>query len=309
MTQEKVKKPASYDEVVIGEEISRQWQCTPHWCRAFRFATEDDSILYDPLRNPNAFVPPAAIVSELMVLFLQEYDHAKTTVIHQRQEIWCVKPVPVGTTLKFSGRFTSKYVKREKGQVVFDGEAYDEKGDVVVRQRSVNMMPVALGTVTAEGMREVPSFRVEGAWPENAPLVEKASADIAIPSRLPLMTKVARQDQIAVFSGIAQHRYNIHTSLEKARSVGFERCVLAGMQETCWQMEFATKFFGEDFLYNGHILSAYTTPVLTDDVLTGYGVVVGKEKDGADTRLNLEFWLENQDRKKTAVGSIAARAR
>jgi hypothetical protein len=155
---------------------------------------------------------------------------------------------------------------------------------------------------------EIPaSVRVEGVLPEEASLVDAASASIAPPVALPPMTKVARQDQIAVFSGIAEHRYSIHTSLEKARSVGFERCVLAGVQETCWKLEYATKFFGESFLRNGYVMSMYMTPVLTDDVITCHGLVTDKEVERGETKLTLEVWLENEEKKKTALGLISAK--
>ncbi|CAK7065612.1 MAG: hypothetical protein DELT_01639 [Desulfovibrio sp.] len=302
-----LKKQATYDAVEIGREITREFHCTPHACRAYRFAAEDDGLLFDPLRNPAAYVPPGAIIAELFVLFLQAYDHAKTTVIHQREEVWCVKPVPVGAVLRFSGRFVSKYVKREKGYTVFDAEAYDESGDVVIRQRSVFMMPAAPGTETQPGMEIPESVRVAGAIPEGAAFAEKACATLEPSTALPSMTKVARQDQIAVFSGIAGHRYSIHTSLEKAQSVGFARCVLAGVQETCWKLEYAISFFGESFLRNGYVLSTYMTPVLTDDVVSCHGLVIGKEKDAAGkTRLTLEVWLENEEKKKTALGILSS---
>ncbi|SBW08534.1 putative Dehydratase [uncultured delta proteobacterium] len=300
------KKAATYDDVEIGREITREFHCTPHWCRAYRFATEDDSLLFDPLRNPAAYVPPGAIIADLFVLFLQAYDHAKTTVLHQREEIWCLKPVPIGAVLRFSGRFTSKYVKREKGYAVFDAEAYDNAGDMVLRQRSVFMMPVKPGTETADGMEIPPSVRVEGVTPEGAAFADKASPAVEPPATLAPMTKVARQDQMAVFSGIAEHRYNIHNSLEKAKSVGFDRCVMAGVQETCWKLEYATRFFGEPFLRNGYVLSTYMSPVLTGDVITCHGLVSGKESVSGGTRLSLEVWLENEEKKKTALGLIAA---
>lgn len=299
------KKPATYEDIEIGREISREFHCTPHWCRAYRFAAEDDSLFFDPLRNPAAYVPPGAIIADLFVLFLQAYDHAKTTVIHQREEIWCVKPVPIGAVLRFSGRFTSKYVKREKGYAVFDAEAYDAAGDVVIRQRSVFMMPAKPGTETAEGMEIPASVRVEGVMPEGVAFADTATATVEPPMALRPMVKVARQDQIAVFSGIAEHRYSIHTSLEKARSVGFDRCVLAGVQETCWKLEYALRFFGESFLRNGYVLSMYMTPVLTDDVITCHGLVTGKEADKNGDRLVLEVWLENEESKKTALGIVS----
>lgn len=306
MTAAIEKKPATYEDVEIGREITREFHCTPHWCRAYRFATEDDSLLFDPLRNPDAYVPPGAIISDLFVLFLQAYDHAKTTVIHQREEIWCIKPVPIGAVLRFAGRFTSKYVKREKGYAVFDAEAYDSAGDVVIRQRSVFMMPAKPGTETQGGMEIPDSVRVEGVTPEGAAFADTASASIEPPMAVHPMTKVARQDQIAVFSGIAEHRYSIHTSLEKARNVGFDRCVLAGVQETCWKLEYAIRFFGESFLRNGYVLSMYMTPVLTDDVITCRGLVIGKKAEADGTKLTLEVWLENEEKKRTALGIISS---
>jgi acyl dehydratase len=305
MTTEE-KKPASYEAIEIGREITREFHCAPHWCRAYRFAVEDDSRFFDPLRNPEAGVPPGAIVSDLFVLFLQVYDHAKTTVIHQSEEIWCVKPVPIGSVLRFSGRFVSKYVKRGKGYVVFDAEARDTSGDLVVRQRSVFMMPVAPGTETGEGVKVPAPARVGGVIPEGVAVVDKASPAVVPPMALRPLTKVARQDQMAVFSGIAEHRHSVHTSLEKARSLGFERCVLAGVQETCWMLEYAFDFFGESFLRHGYAMSTYLAPVLAGDVIRCNGLVTGKETTCGGTRLALEVRLENGKGEKTALGLLSA---
>jgi len=47
--------------------------------------------------------------------------------------------------------------------------------------------------------------------------------------------------------------------------------------------------------------------VLTDDVITCRAFVAGKEEKNGETTLSLEVWLENEEKKKTALGIIAAK--
>src|SRR3546814_3781599 len=81
--------------------------------------------------EPYGHVPGAAIVSELMLLFLTVYDPDGVVGLHQKEEAEYFNPVPVGSRLSMTGKYVEKYQKRGKGYVVLECEARDEAGDLV----------------------------------------------------------------------------------------------------------------------------------------------------------------------------------
>lgn len=296
------KRPASFENVVIGEELTQDLVCNEQWLKSFTFSVDDDSELYRRLADGQRLSPSAGIARDLMLLFLKGYDTSLTAGLHQRQDIWYHGVVPFGAKLTLTGRYTDKYVKRDKGYVVFESEALDERGVALVRQRSVEIMTINPGIRTSTGTAEPPADKIMGVWPENTPVVHHPDPSMALPAPIPELHKVLSQDMMSVFSGVGTHRENIHNNLEKAKRFGFHKCVAAGMMEACWLSELATRFFGQQFLEYGHVSSIFLSPIYTDDAVTCRGVVTRVSQECNKSRFDLELWCQNQSAVRTAVG-------
>lgn len=296
------KRPAGFDYVMVGEELTQELVCNEEWLKSFTFSADDGSGLYQKSAGEQRLAPSAGVARDLMLLFLKGYDTSQTAGLHQRQDIWYHGPVPFGAKLTLTGRYTNKYVKRDKGYVVFESEALDEQGSVLVRQRSVEIMTITPGIRTSTSSAEPPADKIVGLWPENTPTVDTPDPGMALPAPIPELYKVLSQDVMSVFSGVGTHRTNIHNNLEKAQRYGFQKCVAAGMMEACWMSELATRFFGLRFLENGHVSSIFLSPIYTGDVVACRGVVTNIAKESAQDRFDLELWCQNQEAVRTAVG-------
>lgn len=300
------KKPALYENVGLHEELTRSLECDDAWARAFTFAVGDDSPELSAAAGPRRLAPSAGIARDLMVLFLEGYDTTETAGLHQRQDIWYHRPVRVGDTLTLKGRYVEKYERRGKGYVVFESEAVNAAGEVVVSQRCTEVMSIPPGIETATGTAHPPSRKIEGIWPDGVPTVDAPSMVTSLPAPLPLIEKELDQNAMSVFSGVASHRRNIHNNLEKAQKFGFDRCVAAGMMEACWLSEMATRYFGSDFLMRGHVSAVFLSPIFAGDVVTCRGVVTDETRTENAARIQqLEFWCENGSAQRTAVGTAA----
>jgi len=300
------KRPALYENVCLHEDLTRSLNCDDAWARAFTFAVGDDSPELSAAAGPNRLAPSAGIARDLMVLFLEGYDTTDTAGLHQRQDIWYHRPVRVGETLTLRGRYVEKYERRGKGYVVFESEALNAAGHVVVSQRCTEVMSIPPGIKTATGTAHAPSRKIEGIWPDGVRTVAAPSMVTSLPAPLPLTVKNLDQNAMSVFSGVATHRRNIHNSLEKAQKFGFDRCVAAGMMEACWLSEMAARYFGVEFLWRGHVSAVFLSPIFAGDVVTCRGVVMEETRSEDAARMHhLEFWCENGDGQRTAVGTAA----
>lgn len=298
------KRPANYENVLMGEEIERDVLCDEPWARAFLFAVDDETEAYSRSAGKDRLAPPAAIARDLLALFLDRYDTTDTAGLHQRETLRFHKPIRLGEALKLRGRFVEKYVRRRKGYVVFSAEAVDSAGEVVVSQRSVEVMSISAGIETGSNSAPAAKKEIKAIWPEGAPIVEKASPKMVTPAPLPPMKKFLDQNAMSVFSGVASHRRNIHNNLEKAQRFGFKNCVAAGMMEACWMSELATQFFGEAFLFGGEVSAVFISPMFAGDSIIVRGVATALTTDASNrTVCELEFSCENQDAVRTAVGS------
>jgi len=299
-----VKKPAEYTNVILNEELTRELVCDDAWARAFQFSIDDENPEMARSAGEARLAPSAGIARDLMILFLEGYDTTETAGLHQRQDIWYHRPVSLGERLTMRGRYVDKYIRRGKGYVVFESEAVDESGDVVVSQRCIEVMSIPPGIETSTGTAEAPNRKIEGVWPDGVATVTTPALDFDLPAPLPEIQKFLDQNAMSVFSGVASHRRNIHNNLEKAQKFGFDRCVAAGMMEACWISEMAVQFFGSDFLSRGHISAVFLSPIFAGDVVTCRGVVTGRtaSTDGRND-YDLEFWCENKTGRRTAVGT------
>lgn len=296
----------TFEAVVVGEEIGpTEVVADEHYLRQGCFAMDDYSDWYisDGAHGSGRLVPPTAVIRDLVAHFCTVYDPSRVVGLHQREQVFLHKPIPLGTRMQYTGRYTDKYERRGKGYVVFEAEARDaESGDLLVRQISTEIMRVPDDVQLGAGSAKAPIDRIEGIWPTDVAIAPVAKRDLAPGTPIPPLTKTAWQDQMAVFSGINKQYSNIHTDLDVAESAGFRDTLAQGAMETCWTSEMLARFFGSTWLTSGSISHVYLKPVFRGDTVTIRGVVKGIEDD----RLSLEVWVENQDGIMTAAGHASA---
>ncbi|WP_029620316.1 MaoC family dehydratase [Pseudorhizobium marinum] len=302
MTPPTFKEP-TYENVYIGETFGPvELVLDDFFLRSYAYALDDYSgmKIIDGLAKPVGPVPPHMIVSDLMQIFLTVYDRDKVVGLHQKEEVIHYKAVPVGTKLTLTGTYVDKYMKRGKGYTVLESIARDEQGDIVILQRSTEVMRipqgVKVGTGLAEPDRRVTPRELAG---ERA---DSISATTPVGTALRAVTKQVRQAQMSVFTGAEFHKQGIHTNLEIARKAGLRDCIAQGMMESCWASQYLSSLFGQTFLSTGCHFSTYLMPIYPKDVITINGVVTSSEPVEGGQRVEVEYWLTNQDDQTTAVG-------
>ncbi len=295
----------TFEAVRVGEPIGPVVVVADeHYRRNGCFAVDDYAPEYtsdDPAAE--RLVPATAVARDLVALFCSVYDPSRVVGLHQKEEMWFHAPIRLGTTMRYTGRYTDKYERRGKGYVVFESEARDARdGTLLVRQISTEIMRVPERVTLGEGSAPPDGERVRGVWPADVAPAIRASADVAVGTPIPPLVKTARQDQMSVFSGAGKQWFNIHTDVGIAQAAGFRDTLAQGMMETCWMAEMFARFFGQSWRRSGWIKAAFLRPVFRDDTLTCRAVVTGRTAEAAGTRLRMEVWAENQDDVMTAAG-------
>jgi len=134
----------------------------------------------------------------------------------------------------------------------------------------------------------------------------KTAASIRIGAELPLLTKPIGQRQIDAYSGVRPH--SIHTDPEWARKKGFAAPLAQGMMSTAYVSQMMVQLLGEGFIKGGKMAVSFIKQVLAGDTLTMHGAVKSKDAEGAQTRVTVEFWCENQQGVKTMIGTASGLA-
>jgi len=307
MQAQKYKEP-TFENVEVGETFGPVTLKTDDFfLKSYAYATDDYSAveIVDGQVRATGFVPGAAIVSELMLVFLTVYDPDGVVGLHQKEEAEYFAPVPVGTTLTLTGRYIDKYERRGKGYCVLEAEARDESGRLVVRQRSTEIMRIPEGISVGTGSGE-PDRRITPVPLDDA-RQSRITAETPVGTSLVPLVKHVRQAQMSVFSGAEIHKQGIHTVRSIAQKAGLKDCLAQGMMESCWASEYLTRLFGEAFLANGRHFTTYLSPVYAHDAITIEGRVSERTAEENGQRVEVEYWLKNQDGVVTAVGFGSAR--
>ena len=134
----------------------------------------------------------------------------------------------------------------------------------------------------------------------------KAADSIQIGTELAPRVKPIAQRQIDCYSGVRPK--SIHTDAEWAQKKGFAAPLAQGLMSTAYVSQMMVDFLGEGFVKGGRLNASFIKPVLAGDTLTMHGAVKSKDAEGAQTRVTVEFWCENQQGVKTMVGTASGLA-
>ena len=124
-----------------------------------------------------------------------------------------------------------------------------------------------------------------------------------IGAELPPLTKTIQQRQIDCYSGVRPN--SIHTDPEWARRKGFRAPLAQAMMSTAYVSQLMMQFVGRGFVKGGKMSVSFIKPVVVGDTLTVRGRVKSRETEGAEVRVTVEVWCENQDGVKTMVGTAS----
>lgn len=126
---------------------------------------------------------------------------------------------------------------------------------------------------------------------------------LPIGHELPALTKAISQRQIDCYSGVRPH--SIHTDPEWARKKGFKAPLAQALMSTAYVSQMMVQFLGVGFVKGGRISVAFIKPVLAGDTLTAHGRIKSREMEGANTRVTVEVWCENEQGVRTMVGTAS----
>lgn len=265
-----------------------------HFVKGFAFAVDDWSAPY--FTNAGKCGPLAhscAVAKKLLHLFAARYDTQDLQSVHLKEDIWFDVPVRFGESIALTGRYVEKFVRKGRPTTVFESEACDENGNILVRQRSLEIMQSDAPLEDTENERVPDSGaylsgrRVSAVLPHAPQFMTHATAVIPSDICLPVMTKTIHQDQIAVFCGANENWKNLHTDLEVARKAGFSTTIMSGMIQMCWFTEMLVSFFGAGFLSGGRLGGTFLAPVSPQESVDCFGVVRGVDGSG---RVEIEMW-------------------
>jgi acyl dehydratase len=100
---------------------------------------------------------------------------------------------------------------------------------------------------------------------------------------------------------------NSHSDINVAKADGIQRTIASGQNQMAFLHELLERNFGDAWVYGGKISVRYIHPVYGGDRLTANGTVTElKEDEDGKTRVVLQVWCENQDGRKTSVGTVQA---
>ena len=132
--------------------------------------------------------------------------------------------------------------------------------------------------------------------------------DIEVGFELPSHSWPMSLGHMRLFSGwpgwakYGRNPVNQHTSNEVAQRLGRPGAIVQGIQMSACLEEMLINFFGVEWLNGGKMLVHYVGIVIVGDILTTKARVIEKVQDGANTRLEMEIWAENQRGAKVVVG-------
>jgi len=305
MSAEKQRKEVLFENVFVGETFGPvEFIADDHHAKAYSFAIDDYTPWYFQDETPfgGRIFPSAAVVDYLVGIYHEKYDFNNIASLHQKEEVWFQRPIPMDTKLTLTGAYVDKFVKRGKGYATLEAKAHDVNGNLYVHQRSTEIIRVPKEVGLGGGSAESKTRQVSGQWPTDRKPVAKATEDLMVGTPIQPMQKQVHQDQMTVYSGRGEFKRNIHTDEQFAQSYGLPQTLAQGMMEHCYLSQYLAAFFGPQWLEKGWSLVTFLKPVFADDALTCKAVVTEVNETSEGKECEVEMWIEKEDGQMTAAG-------
>lgn len=304
-------KPVRFELIEPGEELGPvELVVDDHLIKTHAFTVDD----YHPWHFDDAVSPfggrighAALFLGDLLRLLNTRYDPNQDVGLHQREIVHFDSPVRLGERVRLTGRITETYVRRGRGYFVTDAQVTAvSDGRSIVRHRAIETVDIGDPDHLGGGSATPSTRRVVGRYPSDRAVAPFASDRPTAGTPLPPLTKTVHQDQMSVYSNVAQFWRSTHTDLAVARAEGLDTTLAQGLMEACYIAELATGFFGPSWFSTGHLELAFIAPMLPGDEVRVLGVVngppAGAEQDTGH-RLEIEVWVERlADGRKLTVG-------
>ncbi len=301
-----VLKEALFENVEIPEELGPlDVTVDDHKVKAFAF-TQDDYLpwYFDQSPFGRRIGHASVLANDLLNVYYTKYDRHSVVGLHAEEELTFHSPVFVDETVRITGRYVEKFVRRGKGYVVMKAEARAADGRLLVSHRGVEVMRAQPGEMAGR-QTATPSADdlVETGYSPELPLAFDARQVVAAHQGIEPLLKFARQDQMSVFSYVADHQRNIHNDLALAQREGLQAPIAQGQQLACFVAEWLTRFFGSVWFVAGSLRVKFLRPVFAHESIRIAGAIREIDRD----RMRLHLWIENEAGQAVSVGWAACR--
>jgi acyl dehydratase len=133
------------------------------------------------------------------------------------------------------------------------------------------------------------------------------ATQMKVGDRLEPVTRNVTEDKMVEFERCVWDRgRNSHSDVNAAKADGIQRTIASGQNQMAFLHELLERNFGDAWVYGGKISARYIHPVYGGDRLTANGTVTELKEEDGKTRVVLQVWCENQDGRKTSVGTVHA---
>ena len=133
------------------------------------------------------------------------------------------------------------------------------------------------------------------------------AAQLQVGDRLEPVTRNVTEEKMVEFERCVWDRgRNSHSDVNAAKADGISRTIASGQNQMAFLHELLERNFGDAWVYGGKISVRYIHPVYGGDRLTANGTVTEIKDEDGKTRVVLQVWCENQDGRKTSVGTAQA---
>ena len=301
-------KEALFELVEVGEEFGPvELVVDDHKIKAFAF-TQDD---YHPWCFGDSpfggrIGHAALLANDLLTIYYEGYDRNTVVGLHTQEELWFASPARLDERVTLTGRYVDKYVKRDQGYVVLEGEVRGSDGRLLLRRRGVEIMRTQPGAVAGGKTAEVVGRRVTRETRDDLPFATSSAPGLAERQPVAPLIKHVTQEQMSVYSYCGEYTRNIHTDLEVAQRAGLPLPIMQGQMQACYLSELCTGFFGSPWLTSGWLNVKFLAPAEAGETLTVGGAVLGELDADDGRRLEIEVWTTRSDGTMCVAGWASA---
>lgn len=298
-------KAPTYDQIVIPELFGPvKVLVDEKKVRRFSFTQDDNENLDSVADLPVRLIAPAGLLAnDLLQMFTTKYAPSQVVGLHTEEQLWFRQPVMIGEVVTLSASFVDKFVKRGQGCVVMEAEARNEKGELLVSHRGVEIMRTAPAEVGGRGSTGGGSGRTVNPYYDAAlPGIGTLDHDVLVGMHLDPIEKETTMEQVAVFSRIGEFVRSTHTDLRTVHENGMYLPIVQGQQLVCYMTELLTRAFGISWHRGGELHAKFLKPVKVFETLSIEGVITDINIDGDRKFFDLDLWVKSRDETLHAIG-------
>jgi acyl dehydratase len=133
------------------------------------------------------------------------------------------------------------------------------------------------------------------------------AAELKVGDHLQAVIRDVTNDKMVEFEKVVWDRgRNSHSDINVAKADGISRTIASGQNQMAFLHELMERNFSDAWVYGGKISARWIHPVYAGDRLTANGLVTEVGVVDGKPRVTLQVWCENQDGRKTGVGTASA---